>query len=70
MARKNPLAVGLGKLRAKKGPSMAEIGAIGGKIGGKKRAKPTKCPRCGKLQPTARQAWTHCRKPRKKSMSD
>lgn len=58
--KKNPAAVKLGKLRAKKG-DMAKIGALGGKG----RAKPTPCPRCGQLQPTARAAWVHCRKPRK-----
>lgn len=26
--------------------------------------KPTVCPRCGKIQPSARQAWVHCRKPK------
>lgn len=25
------------------------------------RSKPTLCPRCGELQPSARQARTHCR---------
>jgi len=37
-----------------------------GALGGKKRARPTKCERCGELQPTARAAWMHCRKPRAK----
>ena len=32
---------------------------------GQIRSKPTPCPKCGKLQPTARQARVHCRKPRK-----
>lgn len=38
-----------------------------GVLGGKARAKPTPCERCGATQPTARQAWMHCRKPRKKA---
>jgi hypothetical protein len=39
---------------------LTKIGALGGKA----RAKPTACERCGKIQPTARAAWVHCRKPR------
>lgn len=35
--------------------------------GGKAGAIETPCPRCGKLQPSARAAWMHCRKPRKKA---
>lgn len=61
--KKNPAAVALGKLRAKKGPDLAAIG----KIGGQNKAKETVCPRCGELLPTARAAWVHCRKPRKKA---
>lgn len=41
---------------------LTRIGALGGKA----KAKPTKCARCGKIQPTARAAWVHCRKPRAK----
>jgi hypothetical protein len=41
---------------------MAEIGAQGGKIGGPKRAKPTECPRCGKLLLTARDAASGAKK--------
>lgn len=26
--------------------------------------KPTVCPRCGETQPSARQAWVHCRVPK------
>lgn len=36
-----------------------------GRLGGKAKAKPTPCERCGKILPTAREAWMHCRKPRK-----
>jgi hypothetical protein len=43
---------------------MAEIGALGGAVSGKSRAKSTVCPRCKKVQPSARAAWVHCRKPR------
>jgi hypothetical protein len=67
MPQKNPAAVTLGKLRAEKGPSMAEIGALGGAVSGKSRAKPTRCDRCKEFQPSAREAWVHCRKPRAKS---
>jgi hypothetical protein len=59
--KKNPAAVALGKLRAKKGPSLKKIGALGGKA----KAKPTDCPKCGAPQPSARQALAHCRKRRK-----
>ncbi len=59
--KKNAAAVALGKLRARKGPAMGEIGRLGGRA----RAKPTVCPRCGEVQPTARAAWVHCRKARK-----
>lgn len=31
-----------------------------GSLGGKAKAKPTPCPRCGEVQPTARGAWLHC----------
>jgi hypothetical protein len=36
-------------------------------LGGQARAKPSPCERCGKILPTARQAWMHCRKPRAKT---
>ena len=60
--KKNAAAVKLGKIRAQAGPSMSEIGRKGGRA----RAKPTPCARCGEVQPTARAAWVHCRKPRGK----
>ena len=33
------------------------------KPGGAAIPKPTVCPRCGKMQPSARIAWMHCRTP-------
>lgn len=29
-----------------------------------RKAVPTPCERCGAVQPSARAAWMHCRKPR------
>jgi hypothetical protein len=58
--------------------SVADAGRLGGIARGEKvRAgevevsgaavpKPTKCPRCGQTQPSARAAWVHCRKPQAK----
>ena len=65
MAKKNPAAVELAALRMVKmtPEERSQVAAMGGKA----RAKPTRCPRCGLLLPTARAAWLHCRKPRKAS---
>lgn len=37
-------------------PNAVALGSMGGRP-----ASPTKCPRCGEMQPSARQAWLHCR---------
>lgn len=61
---------------------MKAMGKKGGEVTGKRIKagilpvtgaavpKPTKCARCGKLQPSARAAWVHCRKPRKGKIED
>lgn len=65
--RRSEIASNAGKARLStlSAEQRSAVARLGGKAGGKARAKPTLCPRCGKLQPTARAAWVHCRKPRK-----
>jgi len=42
-----------------KNPNAVALGSLGGRP-----AVPTPCPRCGKIQPSARKAWMHCREER------
>jgi hypothetical protein len=58
------------------GMTVSEAGRLGGikrgeglragtvRVSGAAVPIPTICPRCGVEQPSARQAWVHCRKPR------
>ncbi|MDP8990436.1 MAG: hypothetical protein M3N41_10215 [Acidobacteriota bacterium] len=63
---------------AKKEMTVKEMASLGGiaraemvkagllPVTGAAVPKPTVCPRCGVEQPSARQAWVHCRVPKGK----
>jgi len=55
----------MARIRAEEITLADHLRSIAGK-GGRARAKPTVCPRCKQLQPSARAAWVHCRKPRRR----
>ena len=61
---KNPDAVALGRLGGKARGKKLRAGLV--PVSGAAVPKPTPCPRCGEVQPSARAAWVHCRKTRAK----
>lgn len=63
MARKkNPAAVALGRLGGKARGEKLRAGLVA--ISGAAVPKETACVRCGQVQPSAREAWRHCRAPK------